>query len=60
MIEQRIKTVAVTKVTLVDSQDKMRPAKTPTPQYSIMMGKNLNNSSKDSSKEQSQETLDKD
>ena len=33
--------MAVTKVTLVDSLDKMRPQTTPSKEYSILMGLNL-------------------
>ena len=37
--------MAVTKVTLVDSPEKMRPQKTPSMEYSILMGQNLKSSS---------------
>ena len=49
MIGQRIKKVAVIKVTLVDSPEKMRPQKTPTEEYSMLMGANLRISSTDAS-----------
>ena len=40
------KQVAVTKVTLVDSLDKMRPQTTPCKEYSILMGLTLKKVSK--------------
>ena len=44
------KQVAVTKVTLVDSLDKMRPQTTPSKEYSILMGFNLKKVSSNTSK----------
>ena len=38
--------MAVTKVTLVDGLDKMRPQTTPSKEYSILMGLNLKKVSK--------------
>ena len=42
--------MAVTKVTLVDSLDKMRPQTTPSKEYSILMGLNLKKVSSNASK----------
>ena len=42
--------MAVTKVTLVDSLDKMRPQTTPSKEYSILMGFNLKKVSSNTSK----------
>ena len=49
MIKQRIRQMAVTKVTLVDSPEKMRPQKSPSVEYSILMGANVRTSLSDTS-----------
>ena len=47
---KRNKQVAVTKITLVDNLDKMRPQTTPSKEYSILMGFNLKKVSSNTSK----------
>ena len=42
--------MAVTKITLVDNLDKMRPQTTPSKEYSILMGFNLKKVSSNTSK----------